>query len=69
MLCSDAQAQQRKATGLPDPAKREGPIKTAQEIYEESGIKVRAHALLPAMANMMWKSWQHFSSVKSMSAC
>lgn len=37
------QAQQKKAGGLPDPKKREGPVKTAQEIYEESGVKVRRY--------------------------
>ncbi len=34
------QAQQKKADGLPDPNKREGPVKTAQDIYEEKGLGV-----------------------------
>jgi hypothetical protein len=34
------QAQQKKADGLPDPNKREGPVKTAQDIYEENGLGV-----------------------------
>ena len=38
--CPLLQAQQKKAGGLPDPNKREGPVKTAQDIYEEGGVKV-----------------------------
>lgn len=38
--CLLLQAQQKKAGGLPDPKKREGPVKTAQDIYEEGGVKV-----------------------------
>lgn len=38
--CLRPQAQQKKAGGLPDPKKREGPVKTAQDIYEEGGVKV-----------------------------
>ena len=34
------QAQQKKADGLPDPNKREGPVKTAKDIYEEGGLGV-----------------------------
>lgn len=43
------QAQQKKADGLPDPNKREGPIKTAQEIYEESGLGGLWNGCLPAL--------------------
>ena len=39
------QAQQKKANGLPDPNKREGPIKTTQDIYEEGGLKVGMHII------------------------
>ncbi|KAL3158783.1 hypothetical protein ABBQ32_011511 [Trebouxia sp. C0010 RCD-2024] len=43
------QAQQKKAGGLPDPKKREGPVKTAQDIYEEGGVKALWNGCLPAL--------------------
>lgn len=34
------QAMQKKPDGLPDPNKREGPVATAKDIYEEGGLPV-----------------------------
>ena len=36
---------QKKPDGLPDPNKREGPVATAKDIYEEGGLPVSPHIM------------------------
>ena len=55
------QAQQKKADGLPDPNKREGPVKTAQDIYEENGLGVISASYSIAMSlywHEPWHTWK-----------
>lgn len=43
---------QKKPDGLPDPNKREGPVATAKDIYEEGGLPVSSDIMQALVHNL-----------------